>query len=53
MFRLAEATTNDTAAVKWITYLTLLYLPGSFVAVSVDVRELQARADKNASRCTE
>ncbi|KAK0514786.1 hypothetical protein JMJ35_002165 [Cladonia borealis] len=30
--QLAETTTRDTAAVKWITYLTLLYLPGSFVA---------------------
>lgn len=29
---LAEATTRDTAAVKWITYLTLFYLPGSFIA---------------------
>lgn len=32
--QLAEKTTNDTTAVKWITYLTLVYLPGSFVAVS-------------------
>lgn len=29
---LAEKTTHDTTAVKWITYLTLVYLPGSFVA---------------------
>ena len=33
--QLAEKTTKDTTAVKWITYLTLFYLPGSFVAVSV------------------
>lgn len=33
--QLAEKTTNDTTAVKWITYLTLFYLPGSFVAVSL------------------
>lgn len=33
--QLAEKTTNDTTAVKWITYLTLVYLPGSFVAVSL------------------
>ena len=32
---LAEKTTKDTTAVKWITYLTLVYLPGSFVAVSL------------------
>lgn len=32
--QLAEKTTKDTTAVKWITYLTLFYLPGSFVAVS-------------------
>ena len=32
--KLAEARTRDTAAVKWITYLTLFYLPGSFIAVS-------------------
>ncbi|MCJ1457002.1 hypothetical protein MMC28_007368 [Mycoblastus sanguinarius] len=30
--KLAEASTRDTAAVKWITYLTLFYLPGSFIA---------------------
>lgn len=33
---LAEKTTHDTTAVKWITYLTLVYLPGSFVAVSLE-----------------
>ena len=31
---LAERSTYDTTAVKWITFLTLIYLPGSFVAVS-------------------
>ena len=34
--QLAEKTTKDTTAVKWITYLTLFYLPGSFVAVSLE-----------------
>ncbi|KAK3175305.1 hypothetical protein OEA41_002552 [Lepraria neglecta] len=35
--KLAEDTTHDTAAVKWITYLTLLYLPGSFVAQTMKI----------------
>ena len=34
VYTLTEKTTHDTTAVKWITYLTLVYLPGSFVAVS-------------------
>ena len=32
--QLAEATNHDTTAVKWLTYLSLAYLPASFVAVS-------------------
>ena len=43
--RLAETTTRDTAAVKWITYLTLLYLPGSFVAVSSKIYTLVSLAN--------
>lgn len=33
MSELSSETNKDTAAVKWITYLTLIYLPGTFVAV--------------------
>ena len=32
--QLAAEATHDTTSVKWITVLTLIYLPGTFVAVS-------------------
>jgi len=34
MRELTEKTTRDADAVKWLTFLTLIYLPASFVAVS-------------------
>ena len=46
--QLAEKTTKDTTAVMWITLLTLLYLPGSFVAVSLG--KLLALIDSPADR---
>ena len=44
--KLAEASSRDTAAVKWITYLTLFYLPGSFIAVSSEPPALSSQAEK-------
>ena len=32
---LTEKTTHDSATIKWLTFLTLIYLPASFVAVSL------------------
>ena len=46
--QLAEKTTKDTTAVMWITLLTLFYLPGSFVAVSLG--KLLALIDSPADR---
>jgi hypothetical protein len=34
MRELTEKATRDADAVKWLTFLTLIYLPASFVAVS-------------------
>ena len=34
VYNLSQKMTHDTTTVKWITCLTLVYLPGSFVAVS-------------------
>lgn len=34
MSELASKTNKDTTSVKWITYVTLIYLPATFVAVS-------------------
>lgn len=36
---LTEKATRDTDVVKWITFLTLVYLPASFVSVSRPVIE--------------
>ena len=38
LFHLSEKTTRDTTAVKWITYLTVIYVPGSFISVSCSIR---------------
>ena len=32
---LTEKAARDTDAMRWITFLTLIYLPASFVAVSI------------------
>ena len=37
MSKIASRTHEDTTSVKWITYLTVIYLPASFVAVSVNI----------------
>lgn len=34
MRELTEKSAKDADAVKWLTFLTLIYLPASFVAVS-------------------
>ena len=33
---LTEKTVSDSTTVKWITLLSLIYLPGSFVGVGFD-----------------
>lgn len=38
MEELATATRKDTTAMKWITILTVIYLPANFVAVSPSCR---------------
>lgn len=36
LLNLTEKTVSDSTTVKWITLLSLIYLPGSFVGVGVE-----------------
>jgi hypothetical protein len=46
--QLTEKGVSDTQVVKWITFLTLVYLPASFVSVSM-VRMVMADDDADGN----
>lgn len=48
--RFTEETNDHSASVKWITLLTLLYLPASFVSVSVTPIKPNVYSDHVLSR---